>query len=201
MIRTRDRRRSAIGQRAKEALDDRRDLRGGRGSAVWTVAASFDHLDTRGRDLATDAVELARLGAWIVDAVHHEHRYAQLPKTIFVEVLVRRRRDIEPCLTTRANDRAPVVLAVLLREPSGHALAERIGIVDHLQEEIARVRLRAIEVDRLDDDPLVAVGVTQREDRRDDRTVAVTPEHRPLDAERVEKLLRLYCAGEMELRR
>jgi len=63
------------------------------------------------------------------------------------------------------------------------------------------VRLRAIEVDRLDDDPLVTLGVAQGEDRRDDRTVAVAPEDGSMDPQRVEESLGLDRGGEMELRR
>src|SRR5438552_11577821 len=100
------------------------------------VPSALDHLDARGRDLAANAIELARLGAWIVGAVHDQHGYSQLPKTIFVEVVVRRRRDVEPCPTTRANNCSPVVLAVLFGELARDTLSEGVGVVEHLQEEV-----------------------------------------------------------------
>src|SRR2546423_1912307 len=80
---------------------------------------------------------LAWLGSRIVGAVHDEHRYAQLVKTVFVEVFVRCCRDIHPRAAARANDGPPVVLAVFLRELAGDALAETVRVALHLQEEIA----------------------------------------------------------------
>jgi len=56
-------------------------------------------------------------------------------------------------------------------------------------------------VDRLDDDAAIPFGLSKREQRRDHRTVAVSPQHAPLDAQHVEELLGLDRGGDVELRR
>jgi hypothetical protein len=72
---------------------------------------------------------------------------------------------------------------VVASERGRHAVAQRTAFPDHRLEECLRSRLASIEMRRLRDHAPHLSGRRERQQQRDDRAVAVAPQHRPLEAE------------------
>src|SRR4051794_17326458 len=104
------------------------------------MPGAVENVDLGIGQLAAQAVELAGLGPWVRAAMEHEHGHPDLSEAPLERVLVRRGRDIEPCFTTGANDRAPV-LAKVGRQLRRDTRAKRVGVARHPREELARARL------------------------------------------------------------
>ena len=160
-----------------------------RALAVRAVAAVGTDGDADGttrvvrrRERRAQRLELARLGARIARAVNHERRHAQRRQPAAVQIAV-------GAVVAQSAARPSPLIEIDSRQPSPCSRASTAvtrsprpsGSSHHRLEERARRRLAPKEVRRLGDHAADAFRRVQRHQQRDDRAVAVSPEHRAIE--------------------
>jgi len=168
---------------------------------VRAETALGDQRDARIGDCGANRLEFARFGPRILCAVHDQRRNAQLGQASAVEIVVWPAAlvgDAQPGDAVDANQIAPGI-AVLSGENAGDPLAQAVGILHHRLEELARLRLAAVQVRRLDDERGEPLRPGEAHLERNHRAVAVPPHDRTLESERVEHRKRFAGGAIVEI--
>ena len=124
--------------------------------------------------------------------MNQQRRQPQGGESSAVQILVRGRAlvgDPAPGRAVRPDEITPL-LAVIAREHFHHARAEGVGIVHHGVEERSRPRLAPATVGRFENQPGEPLWCGEPRQQGDHGAVAVAPEHRAIEPERVDYMER-----------
>ena len=90
-------------------------------------------------------------------------------------------------------------LAVVARQDARRALAKAVGIAPHRFEKLARPGLAPEKMRRLQDQSAHPTGIGEPHQQRDHRAVAVSPDDRPIEGQRIDQRERLSRRAMVEV--
>src|SRR5438477_5026585 len=173
-----------------------RDGVGGGAFAMRTVAAVLENPEctrdvrrrVRGRQRGAQRLQLSGFGARISRTMNEQCRNIQPAEAAIVEIIERRlciAADSQPCPRMQIDNLSPP-FTVIVRQDGRGTRPNRRRVGGDRFEKCLRAGLAFIQMCGFDDDAGDAARIGQTEEQGDNRTIAMTPQDRLDEIERID---------------